>query len=265
MKKKSLTLYSFYSIIALCFLVLNSCSPAKNVVYFQNLQRDTIIPDLVTNNFELKIRKNDLLYIGIISPDPVSTALFNAPQGPVSSSSQSGTGFSNSTGYLVDYEGNIMLYKLGSIRVEGLTREELKLKLQKDLEPYLKDAVVTVRFLNNHVTILGEVTKPQVLTMTSEKFSLLEAIGMTGDITITGRKDNVLLVRETPSGKIFKRLNLTDNSIITSPFYYLKPDDIVYVEPTPVKLKNSGDTPQNIGYILSGASIVITILINLLR
>lgn len=243
--------------------MLSSCVSEKNLVYFQNLQKDTELHNVVDNNFELKIRKNDMLYIGITSPDPVSTPVFNIPQGSVTSAGQPGS-ISNSTiGYLVDKDGNIVLYKLGIIHVEGLTREELKLQLQRDLAPYLKDAVVTVRFISNHITVLGEVAKPQVIIMTTEKLSLLEALGMTGDLTITGRKDNVLLIRETSTGKQFKRLNLTDNSIFNSPFYYLKPDDVIYVEPTKVKIKNSGNTPQIIGYFLTGISIIITLLLNL--
>ena len=240
-----------------------SCVTDKNLVYFQNLQKDSELKSVVDNNFELKIRKNDLLYIGITSPDPVSTVIFNSPQGPVTSSGQSGSTSTNIVGYLVDKDGNIILYKLGTIHVEGLTREQLKVRLEKDLAPYLKDAVVTIRFLSNHVTILGEVTKPQVITMSTEKISLLEALAMTGDVTIGGRRDNILLIRETPTGKQFKRLNLTDNSIFRSPFYYLKPDDVVYIEPTKGKIKNSGTAPQTISYLLSGLTIIITLLLNL--
>lgn len=261
MKKNSTILNIFF--ISCSVFLFTSCVPEKNLVYFQNLQKDTELHNVADNNIELKIRKNDMLYIGITSPDPVSTLVFNTPQGPVTSSAQPGSIGNNTIGYLVDKNGNIILYKLGVIHVEGLTREELKLRLQRELTPYLKDVVVTVRFLSNHVTILGEVSKPQVITMTTEKLSLLEAIGITGDVTITGRKDNILLIRETAAGKQFKRLNLTDNSLFNSPFYYLKPDDIVYVEPTKVKIRNSGNTPQTIGYLLTGISIIITLLLNL--
>ena len=261
MKKNSTILNIFF--ISCSVFLFTSCVTEKNLVYFQNLQKDSELHSVVDNSFELKIRKNDLLYVGITSPDPVSTLVFNAPQGPITSSGQPGSSTSNIVGYLVDKDGNIILYKLGIIHVEGLTREQLKVRLEKDLAPYLKDAVVTIRFLSNHVTILGEVTKPQVITMSTEKISLLEALGMTGDITIGGRRDNILLIRETPTGKQFKRLNLTDNSIFRSPFYYLKPDDVVIIEPTKGKIKNSGTTPQTIGYLLSGLTIIITLLLNL--
>lgn len=269
MKKNSLVFNFFYiGIVLICFLVFESCNTPKNVVYFQNLQKDTDIPALVDNNFELRIRKNDLLDINIVAPDMLTTPLFNGLQSIPTSSGEAGGSTAPSGGFLVDDKGNISMYKLGTVHVEGLTRKELKQKLETDLNikyAYLKDAVVTVRFLNNHVTILGEVAKPQVLTMPTEKLSLLDALGMSGDITLMGRKDNVLVIRETSTGKQIKRINLTDNSVFTSPFYYLKPDDLIYVEPTQARIKNSGDTQQIIGYVLAGLSIAITILVNLIR
>jgi polysaccharide export outer membrane protein len=261
MNKTFSLLNLFFSVFVVCCLnIFTSCTPVKNVVYFQNLQKDTTLHNLVSNNLELKIRKNDLLSIAIISPDPVSTPLFNGIPG--SSASVAGGAFTG--GYLVDNNGNVVIYKLGVVHVEGLTRNELKLRLQKDLAPYLVDAVVTVRFLSNRVTMLGEFAHPGIVNMPNEQISLLEAIGLSGDLTITGRRENILVIRESPAGKQFKRLNLTDNSIFSSPFYYLKPDDVVYVEPTKVKIKNTVQTQQTVGYILSGVTILITIL-NLTR
>ena len=260
MNSKPITFNPFIlGLFLVCIVILNSCATPKNVVYFQNLQKDTTLHNLVNNNLELKIRKNDLLSINIISPDPISTPLFNGSQGTSSSGISAGNGTSSSSGFLVDNEGNILIYKLGIVHVEGLTRSELKYQLQKDLAPYLKDAVVTIRFLSNHITIIGEVSKPQVLNIPNEQISLLDAIGESGDLTFAGRRDNILVIRETPSGKQFKRLNLTDNSIFYSPFYYLKPDDVVYVEPTTAKIK--GQKQQIISYVLSGVSILITLLV----
>ena len=263
MNSKPITFNPFIlGLFLVCIVILNSCATPKNVVYFQNLQKDTTLHNLVNNNLELKIRKNDLLGINIVSPDPISTPLFNGGAGTASTASASSTPASQ-IGYLVDKDGNIVMYKLGIIHVEGLTRSDLKDKLQRDLSSYLKDVMVTIRFLSNHVTILGEVTHPQVLNMPYEQISLLDAIGESGDLTITGRRDNILVIRETPGGKQFKRLNLTDNSIFYSPFYYLKPDDVVYVEPTTAKIK--GQKQQIIGYALTALSIAITIFTYLKR
>jgi polysaccharide export outer membrane protein len=271
MKRKYLTIHTYYTVILICFITfLNSCAPVQKVVYFENLQRDTTFRTLVNDSLELKIRKNDLLSINIVSPDPISTPLFNGAQNIFSSSAGSpstgtpGSGGS-SNGYLVDNQGNIVMYKLGAIHVEGMTRTELKELLQRDLAPYLKDAVITIRFLNNHITMLGELTRPGVLSMPTEQISLLDAIAQSGDLTITGRRDNIMVIRETTEGKQFKRLNLNDNSIFHSPFYYLKPNDVVYVEPTELKIKNTAQTQQTISYALAAVTFLVTILNLLLK
>lgn len=266
MKKNSQAFNILFIIIALGYIVsLGSCTPVKKVVYFENIQRDTTLNDLVNNNFELRIRKNDLLGINIISPDPVSTPLFNGLQSVATTSVDPGGSKGTKEGYLVDNSGNIEIYKLGTVHAEGLTRNELKQRLQTGLAPFLKEAVITIRFLNNKVTILGEVTKPQVLSMPNEQLSLLEAIAQSGDLTFAGRRDNILVIRETETGKQFKRLNLNDNSIFHSPFYYLKPDDVVYIEPSETKLKNAGQNPQVISYIISGLSVLVTLLFYLFQ
>ena len=259
MKIKSITLNVDYLSIVTVYLLflLNSCTPVKNVVYFQNLEKDTTLRSLVSNDLELKIRKNDLLSINIVAAAE-DVALFNGPQGTTTISSGNGGG-GGTGGYLVDHNGDIVMYKLGTVHVEGLTRSELKRLLQKELAPYLLNPVLTIRYLSNHVTILGEVGKPQVLSMPNEQITLLDAIGQSGDLTFTGRRDNVLVIRETPEGKQFKRINLNDNSIFYSPFYYLKPDDVVYVEPTKLKIKTGTTNTQTISYALTAFSVLITV------
>ena len=273
MKKAYPSLHIYYILAFVSMGFFTSCSPVKNVIYFENMQRDTTLNSMVNNNFDLKIRKNDLLSISIISPDKDNTPFFNGVQGGVSPSGSTGgsgsasgsSGGSSAGGFLVDNDGNIEMYKIGVIHVLGLTRKELKYKLEKALAPYLLNPVITIRFLNNRVTMLGEVTKPQVITIPNEQISLLEALGMSGDLTITGRRDNILVIRETENGKQFKRVNLTDNSIFKSPFYYLQPDDVVYVEPTKYKIKTIAQSQQTVNYVLTGISILITLLVYLRR
>lgn len=266
MKTKSLTIRILYSsLIFFSFLLLHSCTPVKNVAYFENIKKDTTLTTLTNYTTEFTIRKNDILSITITSRDQASNMLFNSPQTSGSASASSGSTGTN-PGYLVDDFGNINLYKLGAVHVEGLTRTELEKKLKTLLDPeYLLDAVVIVRFINKHVTILGEVGKPQEVAMPTEQLTLLDALALSGDLLITGRRDNILVIRETDLGKQFKRINLNDNSIFNSQFYYLKPNDIVYVEPTKTKVRNAGDTPQIVGYILTATSLVLTVLLNLFR
>lgn len=247
-----LTLTAFVMIASLAFI---SCGTPKDLVYFQNMSRDTTLQNTVSKNFELKIKPDDLLYIGVTSASAEQSALFNAPQ--VATIGSAATG-SNTSGYLVDKNGNIQLYKLGDIKVAGLTRVEVKEKLQRELAPYLKEPVVTVRNLNNRVTVLGEVGRPGVLPMQTDQISLLEAIGQSGDLTAFGRRDNILVIRQTENGKEFKTVNLLDKALFSSPYYYLQNEDVVYVEPD-IKRK-TGQNAQTISYVLSAVSILSILL-----
>jgi|SRR6185437_6197676 len=234
-------LFSIFLIV-----LLPSCSNTKNTTYFQGIPKDTTLNNLVTKNFEPKIQTGDLLGITVASLSPENTAIYNAPQnaeGPL-------------TGYEVDENGNIEFIKLGTLHVAGMARKELKDELEKKLTPYLSQSVVAVSFLNRHVTMMGAVTA-QVLPMPNSKMTILDALAATGDIADKGKTDNILVIREKGDSKEFKRLNLTDESIFYSPYFYLQPNDIVYVEPVKKKAEN---TTRIIGYITSGLSIVFFIL-----
>jgi polysaccharide export outer membrane protein len=206
--------------------------------------------NLITKDFELKIRKGDIINIGVIGLSTEASAIFVPPQVV--------SGSTPVSGFFVDRNGNILYPKLGVIHVEGLTRDELKNQLLKDLVPYIKEPIVTVNFANHKIIVMGEVN--QVLPMPSETMTLLEVISLSGGIPKTARKDNILVIRENGSDKQFKRLNLDNSSLFTSPFYYLRPDDIVYVEPDPAKVKGPGNTREIIGYVTAGLSLVVLIL-----
>ena len=199
--KKSGLLY-FLSFFLFFAIVFGSCKVPQNAYYFKTLKRDTTI-NVAGKGMELKIQKNDLLMVNISSLNREEDIVYNAP-----SASLGGT---SSMGYLVDGGGNIQLHKLGLVHVEGMTRTTLKEKIQKDISPYLKDPVVTVRYLNHKITVLGEVVKPQVIQMPEEHLSLLEVLGASGDVSILARRDNILIIRETGNGKEFKRINLEDH------------------------------------------------------
>lgn len=227
-------------------IFFSSCSPTKKQVYFQNLQKDTTIRNIVTPAYELKIQKNDLLGITVASLSP-DVAFYNAPQNTAGSVN----------GYQVDNNGNITFVKLGSLHVEGMTRKALKDTLEKELVPWLKDVVVSVAFLNRHVTMLGGIT-PQVIPLSNDNMTILDALATSGDIGDKGKMDNILVIRDTGNAKVFKRLNLKDNSIFYSPYYYLQPNDIVYVEPVTVKTKLTA--PQILSYVTAGLSLIFLIL-----
>ena len=234
-----------WGLIFLMAGIFPCCTPAKKTTYFQNLEKDTTLLHLVNKNFDTKIQKGDLLGITVASLSP-DVAFYNAPQNTSGSLS----------GYLVNDSGNISFARLGFIHAEGLTKNELKSALQESLVPYLKDVVVSVGILNRHITLLGAVG-PQVLPMSIENMTILDALASAGDIGAKGKADNVLVIREQDSAKVFKRLDLTDQSVFYSPYFYLQPNDILYVEPT--KARQIG-TAQIISYITTGISLILLIL-----
>jgi polysaccharide export outer membrane protein len=232
--------------LAFTMVLFDSCAPAKNTVYFENLKKDTTLQNIVAPNFDLKIRNTDMLGILVASLSP-DVAFYNAPQNTVGPLN----------GYLVDQNGDINFVKLGVLHVEGMTRKELKDTLQILLVPYLKDVVVSVGFLNRHITMIGAVT-PTVIPMLTDNMTIIDALASSGDIGDKGRIDNILVIRDNNGAKDFKRLSLKDPSIFHSPYYYMHPDDIVYVEPVIVKTKITAF--QVIQYITTGISLLILIL-----
>jgi polysaccharide export outer membrane protein len=238
-------------IAALCGLF--ACKPAKNTAYFQTIPKDTVLRNTVTRNFDLAIKPGDILSITIASASPELSASFNTAPG--------GEG-GIIGGYLVGKEGTIEIYKLGAIKVSGLTRVALQEKLRQDLAPYLKDPLVTVRFANHRATVLGAVGNPGVIPLTADGVTVLEAIGQSGDLAQNSKREKVLVIRQTAEGKEFHHLNLLDHSVFTSPYFYLQNEDVVYVEPEPEKEK-AGLT-QVFSYIISGISI-ISLLISRIR
>jgi polysaccharide export outer membrane protein len=173
---------------------------------------------------------------------------------------------SPSSGYLVSQDGFIEFPALGKIMAAGLTKQKLKEDITEKLvnSKLLIDPIVTVRFLNYRVTVLGEVARPTVVTVPNERISILEAIGLAGDITIYGKRDNVLLIREEKATKVIKRINLNSSEILSSPYYYLKSNDVVYVEPNNAKIVGASNTRQLLPTILSALSFVAIILTRVL-
>lgn len=222
---------------SLTIFFLGSCFSSKETVYFQELQKDTTLTNLVSRPATMNIQPGDLLSITVASLSPENTAFYNVAPDAVS----------GLQGYLVDSLGNIEFVKLGALHVAGLSREQLKILLQQKLEPYLSQNIVTVGIQNRHVTLLGALN-PQVLPLT-EHMTLLDALAAGGDIGSKGKTNNILVIREKDAGKekTFKRLNLNNKSIFYSPYFYLQPNDIVYVEPAKEKTK-----------IISVVSIVVS-------
>ena len=228
---KNITLY----LIAGCFLALASCTSSKQITYFQGTN-DGVIKSKIAS-LEPVVQKNDLLSITVSSLNPEATIIFNAPNEstPNTNSATAGSNNTLTVGYLVNQNGEINFPILGAIKVDGMTKSQVGDYLVKQLvsRKLLIDPIVTIRFLNFRVSVLGEVGRPGVYTVPNEKLSLLEALGLAGDITIFGKRTDVLVLREKDNGdKILHRVNLNNADIFTSPYYYLQSNDIVYVSPS---------------------------------
>ena len=265
-------LFTLFITSCTCLLLLfSSCIGSKNIPYFQDIKDTTKqYTQTIKENYEAHIESDDVIEIIVNSINPQATAIFNlgnntpAISGQTTASTMATAVFttdlrnSNSTGYLVNKEGFIDFPVLGKLLVKGLTVSQLKDMLALKLDQYLKNPIVNARLLNYKITVLGEVNRPSSYTLQSERVSVIDAIGLAGDLTIYGKRENILLVREENGQRSFIRLNLNSSKIFQSPYYYLKQNDVVYIEPNKSKIASSdARTIRN----LSIASTIATLLI----
>ncbi len=241
-------LYTLYALILI--FVLISCGSNKQVAYFDNIQSGTI--PAPTTNVDVPIQRNDILSISINSLNPEATAVFNTSNRPT-----------EALGYLVNEDGFIQFPIIGNIRAIGLTKKQLSDHITKLLieQKLLVDPIVNIRHLNFKVTVLGEVARPTVINVPSEKISLLEAIGLAGDLTIFGKRENVLLIREKQTGqKEIFRINLNNDQIFRSDLYYLQPNDVIYVEPNQAKVAAASTTRQWLPTVFGVLNLVLNVI-----
>ena len=257
-------------------LLLGSCSTPKNIAYFQDLtDTSRIYTQAITESYEARIQPDDIIEIIVNSINPEATAIFNlgnnniinAPSltntvnsGVLTKEARAGT----PSGYLVNKDGVIDFPVLGKLIIKGLTISQLKDSLARRLDVYLKDPIINVRLVNYKITVLGEVTKPAAYILQSERISIIDAIGMAGDLTIFGRRENVLLIREENGQRNFIRLNLNSSKIFESKYYYLKQNDVVYVEPGKSKIAATDTrTIRNISILSSVVTLLVVLITRL--
>lgn len=222
------TLTLSISAIMLAFIFLSSCRTIKSYNYFNTLKRDTTIQAYVAPNFESKIQKNDVLGVSVSSLNSDLDLQFNTISKITSSGLKSDV--ETNVGFTVDDMGCIYLHFIGKIKVEGLTKSELKKKLEKELLPYLKEPIVTIQYLNKKVTVLGNVQNPGIIYLSEEQIPLLQVLVKSGDLKDMTLSNDIMVFRDSGAYKIVKHINLEDHSIFNSPWYYAQSDDIVYVK-----------------------------------
>ena len=232
-----------------------SCNPEtyKKINYLQDIEENTSMS--MTVNKGIIIQPQDQLSIIVTSRDPKMAVPFNLSVSTFYTGSElsSSAGASQRiTGYIVDNAGDINFPSLGQIHVAGLNRWELQDLIRDELSDsgLLKDAVVTVEFLNFKVSVLGEVTSPGTYTVTGDKITILQALALARDLTIYGQRENVRVIREQNGQRQIYVLNLTDSDIFSSPAYYLQQNDVVYVTPSKVR---AGQGEINENYFKSGS------------
>lgn len=255
--------FKFVSIMILAGeLLLASCKSAKEVVYLQDANQTA--SEQITNYQDVKIKPDDLLSIMVSSKNPELSALFNLQLNQYQIGGTGvNTGQSRTIGYLVDKGGNIDFPILGRLMVAGMTRSELSTNIKKKLgdDGLLKDAVITVQFQNFKVSVLGEVNKPGQFSVETDRVSILNAIAMAGDMTIYGRRDSVMVIRENNGMRQVMYTNLLKKEALTSPTFYLQQNDVVYVKPNSIKAQQSGiNQNNNVSVWLSATSLLATVL-----
>lgn len=245
----------FFYLLIIPFFLLTSCVSKKKIVYFQGSQNFSNS----SSNYEPIIQNDDILSIYVSAQDSEAALPFN-----LGTTVQGNTLNTTIQNYLVDNKGNIEFPVIGTTTVAGYSIEELKILLKEKLKKYIKDPVVNIRISNFKITILGEVSSPGVKISSGQRFTLLDAIGLAGDLTLYGQRENILIIRDFQGIKTFNRVDITKADFVNSPFYYLDQNDVIYVEPRKAKIDSTA-IGGNVVTIISILSFLITTTLILIK
>jgi polysaccharide export outer membrane protein len=238
--------------------LISSCTNKNKLIYFQG----TINTSEANKSYSPILKTDDILSITVMGLDADAIRPFNLP---VHSINQNIGGYAQGAptppGYLIDEEGNIDFPVIGKIRLAGLSRSLAIDTLKKLINPYLSQPTILLRILNYKITVLGEVRNPGTFTIPNERVTLLEALGIAGDLNITAVRKNVLVVRDVNGKKTEYRIDLTSKELFSSPVYYLSQNDVVYVEPNRAKINSSVVNTANISLVVSVISLLVTMSI----
>lgn len=254
--------YKIFSLIG--FLILGSCSTKKEILYFQGIENLRSMEG--QGSFQPVFEVNDILQIDVSSINPEVVAPFQKSMNGQSGGNSSFGGGSSGrnsgmVGYLVDVDGNIQFPVLGKVLVAGKSRSELEAYLTEKIKDYVKDAVVAVRLINFRVIVLGEAGVETVVRVENERITIPEVIANVGGIPYSGKRNNILVIREIAGERTFGYVNLTSVEVFENPYYYLRQNDIVYVEPTYRQVKSAGWITSPQGLISLGTTIFSLIIL----
>jgi polysaccharide biosynthesis/export protein len=221
--------------------LLSACSP-RNIIYFSDVGEEKVYKAGPVKAVLPKMQAGDKIGLKIITPNPETNAMFS--YGVLMDGGQKApTGAPASTGgegYLIDQEGFTVLPLVGRIQLGGLNKDEAAKKIEQEMKKFIKgDTFVSVQLVNFKVTVLGEVGGPSVLNVTQDKINLLDVLGMVGDLTLNGKRENIMVIREENGERVFARVDLNSKDIFDSPYFYLKQNDVIYVEPDKMKISQT--------------------------
>jgi polysaccharide export outer membrane protein len=255
MLQKSISLYSFFVLI---LLMVCSCANKKKIIYFQG---DKPISSNTETKYLSILHADDLLSITVMGPDADAAKPFNLSTygNYTSNQNNSSTNAVSNAGYLIDAGGQIDFPVIGKIKLAGLNRTEAADLIKEKLKDYIKDAMVNIQILNFKVTVLGDVNKPGTYNIPNERITFLEAIGLAGDLNLSGLRKNILLIRDVDGKKTETRIDLTSKDVFNSPAYYLQQNDVIYVEHNRAKKNASVINASSISIFVSLTSILITL------
>lgn len=246
-----------YLFITTLAFLLTACASREKMVYLVDIeQKETEI----TQKYEPKLQPDDVLSIVVSSNVPEFVAKFNPGITMYQAMSERAGGQQRLQTYLLDAEGDIVFPVIGKIKLGGLTTTEATEVLTAAIKPQVIDASINLRLMNFKVTVQGEVVRPGTFTIESERITLFQALSMAGDIALYGKRDNILIIREVDGKRTYNRVDITKPEFMDTDFYYLAPNDVVYVEPNKIRINSSAVGP-NLTFALSALSLLTTIVV----
>ncbi|WP_413668465.1 polysaccharide biosynthesis/export family protein [Mucilaginibacter sp. Mucisp86] len=248
-----------FATCVILMVLLTSCASYKENIYFQGLERNPEMSYKITNFSPPTIQPGDVLALTVKSLNADGSAIFNSSPATISSAKgkDSDGPAAPATGYLVNKDGEIQLPLVHSVKVGQLSLEDAAATIKSKITPFLKEPEVSVSFMNFKVSVLGDVAHPDVLSVTDERFSITDALSRAGDLTPTANRKNILLVREVDGKRKYINIDITSPRLFESPYYYLKSNDLIYVEPGKDKFASQSSTFKILPIIISIASLIL--------
>lgn len=257
--------------VAIAFVVaMSSCTSYKtSLPYFEDI-RDSISGEFAQGDYDIKIIPDDELLITVTSMVPEATAMYNLTlANPAMRDEIVRVTQPQQQTYIVDAKGDIQFPVLGKLHVEGLSTQELTKELTSRISKDVENPIVRVQLVNFRINVLGEVKQPGAISVKKERYTILDALADAGDLTEYGERSNVLLIREVDGKRIFQRMNLNNSALLTSPYFYLQQNDVVYVEPNEIRRENAKYNQNNsykisvVSTIVSACSVIASLIIAL--